>query len=75
MEDVKKKIYDWGTQKVLDAMSAGVKEGAESKSKAETITQGIWLDTLTQCSKPLNYLELEGLFRRKVQDWCDKQNQ
>jgi tagatose-1,6-bisphosphate aldolase len=68
IEDVKKEIYSWGIQKILEATSI------ETKEKAEEIVQKKWLETIQECSKPLNHTELKGLSKQKIEDWCKNNN-
>ena len=68
IEDVQKRMYEWANQKILTTTNVTAKE-------VEEITQQFWLVTISECSKPLKQVELEGLFQQKVKDWCAKHKQ
>lgn len=61
-------MIEWSKRKILDTINITPKE-------AEEIAQRIKRDTMRECSKPLNTIEFNGLYERKILDWCAKQRQ
>ena len=66
IEEMRKKIYNWGIQEILDTTNI------ETKEEAWQIVQEIWLRAIRDCSKPLQSIELEGVCKRRILDWCAK---
>ncbi len=66
IEDVKKKICNWGERKILKTTHI------ESEQEAYLIVDQIWLAAVSDCSEPLNSVELEGLSEQRISDWCAK---
>ncbi len=66
IEDVRKRIYNLGIQKILDTTNV------ETKEEARQIVQEIWLATIPMCRDPHNGVELEGLSEQRISDWCAK---